>query len=206
MMNKSGRRINPENDWRHRIVKLYQAPVSKFLKEHIQSILTSVLLLVTLGLLVGISRQLQAPNISNPPPGVSVVGYDTFVEQVKANNILTVTIQGDEVTGTLARSLHGQSCNTPRVTYTNNPFALIGLSTPINTSCTLYTYLPARDDFALISMLLDHGVVINTHPVHQSSILQNLPWLSVLIIPALLLLMIFSFKKKLKVRSFSGGF
>ncbi len=43
MINKSGRHIGPEDNRRHHINKLYQFPFSKFLKEHIQSILTSVL-------------------------------------------------------------------------------------------------------------------------------------------------------------------
>ncbi len=198
MINKSGRHIGPEDNRRHHINKLYQFPFSKFLKEHIQSILTSVLLLVTLGLLVGISRQLQAPNISNPPPGVSVVGYNAFIAQVKSNNILMVTIQGDQITGTLARSLQGNTCNTTPATYANNPFAGLTPLTLTNNSCTLYTYLPERDDFTLMPLLLDHGIIINTRPMQQSSFWQTLSWLSILIIPVLFFLIIFGFKKKNK--------
>jgi len=195
MINKSGRRINPEENWRHHIIKLYQLPVSKFLKEHIQFILSSVLLLVMLGLLVSIFNHLQVPNTNYPPSGVSVVGYNTFIAQVKANNILKVTIQGDQITGTLARSLQGNTCNTTPATYANNPFAVLTPLTLTDSSCTLYTYLPERDDFTLMPLLLDHGVIINTRPMQQSSFWQTLSWLSILIIPVLFLLLIFSFKK-----------
>src|SRR5438874_3033839 len=117
-----------------------------FLKENTQSILTSVLLFVLLGILVVISSQLQAPNTSNPPSNVSVIGYDEFVSQVKANNILTVTFQGDHITGTLVRSLKDTSCNTTQATNANNPLEGLMPLTLTDSSCTLYTYLPARDD------------------------------------------------------------
>lgn len=49
-----------------------------------------------------------------------------------------------------------------------------------------------------IPVLLDHGVIIHTCPMQQSTFLQTLSRLSILIIPVLFLLMIFSFKKKEK--------
>lgn len=49
-----------------------------------------------------------------------------------------------------------------------------------------------------IPVLLDHGVIIHTRPMQQSTFLQTLSRLSILIIPVLFLLMIFSFKKKEK--------
>lgn len=123
MIHKSGHHISPEDNWRHHSIQLYQFPVSKFLKEHIQFILSSVLLLVMLGLLVCIFNHLQSPSTNYPPSGVSVVGYNTFIAQVKANNIRVVAIQGAQITGTLARSLQGQSCSTNEATYINNPLA-----------------------------------------------------------------------------------
>ena len=198
MKKKSGRRISPENNWRHRKSKFYHFPYSKVLKEHIQIILASVLLLVMLGLLVSIFTQLQAPDTNSPPPNVSVVDYHAFISQVKANNVLTVTIQGDQVTGTLARSLQDQSCKTTPANSDNNPLAGLLPSTLTASSCTLYTYLPGQDDFTLIPLLQSHGVIINTRPVQQSSFWQTLSWLAILVIPVLFLLIIFAFRRQNK--------
>ena len=195
MIHKNSRYINPEDNLRHHYSKRNQYPVSKFLREHIQIILSSVLLLVMLGLSVCIFSHLQAPIITNPPVDVSVVGYPAFLAQVKANNVLTVTIQGDQITGTLAQSLQGKVCNTTQSTYAHNPLAGLMPSTLINSSCTLYTYLPAREDFALVPLLQKHNVQINVQPVVKSSFWTILRVLSILMLPMLLLLMIFNFKK-----------
>jgi FtsH Extracellular len=171
MENKSDRRFNLEDYWRHHAVKPYSRnTVSKFLKEHKQSILTCVLLFILLVALVGVCSQLQGPNTNNPPPGVTVVDYSTFMEQVKAGNILKVTIRGDEITGTLADSLHGQPCTPSSGINANDPFVALDSSQPADSICTIYTRLPARGESALLPWLLSHGVVITTLPVKQSSI------------------------------------
>jgi ATP-dependent metalloprotease FtsH len=188
MENKSDRRFNLEDYWRHHGVKPYsRKTVSKFLKEHKQFILTCVLLFILLVALVGIFSQLQGPNIDNPPLGVTVVDYNTFVEQVRAGNILKVTIQGNEITGTLADSLHGQPCTDSSGINANDPLAR-DPSQPADSICTIYTHLPARNDSAFLPLLLSHGVVITTLPVKQSS-----TWLRLFLafIPVLLVLLIF---------------
>ncbi|HYX48480.1 MAG TPA: ATP-dependent metallopeptidase FtsH/Yme1/Tma family protein, partial [Ktedonobacteraceae bacterium] len=199
MIHKSGRRINLQDYCRQHKRKLDQFPVSKLIKEHRQFILSSVLLLVMLGLLVGIFNHLQAPNTNDPPSGVTVVDYNTFIAQVKVDNILNVTIQGDHITGTLHRSLKGQSCSTNNATNTNNYLPLLGPFVFIDASCTLFSYLSERDDSMLISLLLNHGVIVHTRPAQQSSFWQSLSLFSILIIPALFLLILFSFKRKNKI-------
>jgi len=189
MENKSDRRFNLEDYWRHHGVKPYSRnTVSKFLKEYKQSILTCILLFILLVVVAGVFSQLQGPNPNIPPPGVTGVDYNTFVEQVKAGNILKVTIRGDEITGTLADSLHGQPCTGSSGINTNYPYE-VALDSPQSAGsiCTIYTRLPARDDSAFLPLLLSHGVVITTLPAQQSPI-----WLKLFLgfIAALLVLLI----------------
>ena len=88
MDNKSGRRWKLADPWRrHQDITSYRSAVSKFLREHKQSLLTGMLLFVLLVLLFGIFGQLQVPTTDNPPSGVTVVNYSIFVEQAKARNI-----------------------------------------------------------------------------------------------------------------------
>jgi ATP-dependent Zn protease len=167
MDDKSDRRFNLEHYWRHHGIKSYKHhTVSKFLKEHKQSVVSSVLIVIILVLLIGTFSQLQDPNTSNPPPDVTIVDYNTFVEQVRASNILSVTIQGKEITGTLEHTLQGQTCSTPPATQTYDPSTgmQLWLSAPTPSTCTIFTYLPVQGDFALMPLLLSPGVVVNTLP------------------------------------------
>jgi ATP-dependent Zn protease len=132
---------------------------------------------------------LQDPNTSNPPPDVTIVDYNTFVEQVRASNILSVTIQGKEITGTLEHTLQGQTCSTPPATQTYDPFTgmQLWLSAPTPSTCTIFTYLPVQGDFALMPLLLSQGVVVNTRPAKKSSTWQDFLWL---LVPIVLLLIV----------------
>ncbi|HEX6554024.1 MAG TPA: ATP-dependent metallopeptidase FtsH/Yme1/Tma family protein, partial [Ktedonobacteraceae bacterium] len=161
MDNKSDRRWKLENLWhRHQDARSSRSPVAKFLREHKQSLLTGILLFVLLVLLFGIFSQMPAPLTDNPPNGVTVVSYSTFVQRVKAGNIRTVTIQGDELTGVLAHPLHGGACIAPPNDTTSDPFAPMPVSPPVDSACTLYTHIPASGDAALLPLLHSRGVVI----------------------------------------------
>ncbi len=177
MDSKSDRRWKLQDPWRrHQDMTSYRSTVARFLRTHKQSLLTGILLFVLLGLLFGIFSQLQVPITDNPPSGVTVVNYSMFVEQVKASNMLTVTIQGDELTGVLAHPLHGGACIVPHNDTTYNPFAPMPLSPPVDSTCTVYTRVPATGDAALLPLLHSSGVVITKLPVRQSSIWLNLFW------------------------------
>ncbi len=140
-----------------------------FFKEHKQTFLTGVLLFALLVLLFAVSCRLQAPGASNPPRGATIVNYNTFVDQVKDGNMLSVTIQGDELTGVLAHSIQGPACAAPPVVRTYNPYSPATPSPRLD-PCTIYTRSPASGDFTLSPLLLSHGVVIKTLPLKQQSI------------------------------------
>jgi ATP-dependent metalloprotease FtsH len=189
MDNKSGRRWKLEDPWRrHQDTRSYRSTVLKFFREHKQSLLTGMLLFVFLVLLFGILSQLQVPITDNPPSGVTVVNYSTFVEQVKARNMLTVTIQGDRLTGILAHPLHGGACPAPPDTILN-PFAPMPSPPPVDSTCALYTRVPASGDAALLPLLHSSGVVITTLPVTQAPIWLNLLWKAGLLLFFLLMLL-----------------
>lgn len=167
--------------------KLTRHTVSKFLKGHKQTILTSVLLFVSFVFLVGVFSRLPAPVTSSPSEKVTVVNYLTFVGQVKAGNVRTVTIQGDEVTGVLLHSLNGESCiGSPHVS-TKKSFVALKSTRHFNSNCAIYSHLPATGDSTLLPLLLRHGVVINALSVKEDSSVRQ--GLLVVIILALLILM-----------------
>ena len=97
MDSKSDRRWKLEDQrLRHQDTTSYRSTVARFLRTHKQFLLTGMLLFVLLVLLFGIFSQVPTPVMDTPPSDVTVVNYSTFIEQVKARNMLRVTIQGDE--------------------------------------------------------------------------------------------------------------
>jgi cell division protease FtsH len=198
MDKKSGRRLSLVNQGRHRNPGTCASTVAKFFKEHGRNILTGVLFIALLMLLYGIVGQLPAPAASATPQGVTVVEYDAFtvveydafVDQIKAGNMLAVTIQGSDLTGTLAHNSQGQTCaNSPAVAE-QNPFASMSTALHSDPSCTVYTYWPAQNYATLLPLLLSHKVIVNTLPAKQS-----LAWVFFIVgsIPVVLILLIFQF-------------
>jgi ATP-dependent metalloprotease FtsH len=177
MENKSDRRWKLEDQrLRHQDTTSYRSTVARFLRIHKQSLLTSVLLFVLLVLLFSIFSQVPPPTMDNSPSGVTVLNYSTFVQQVKARNIRTVTIQGDDLTGVLAHPLRGGACVAPPTDTTSNPYAPLPSSPLVDPACAVYTRIPASGDAALLPLLHSSGVVITTLPARQSSIWLNLLW------------------------------
>lgn len=188
MNDKSDRQFKTEDHWKHHNNQSSKHhSVTKFLKEHKQSVGTGVLIGIMLVLLFGISSQLQGPPTSQPPAGVTVVDYGTFVAQVKTGNILSVAIRGNQITGTMQHTLQGQSCNTHAGTARNDPLISMQMWFPtfFPATCTIFTYLPARIDSALLPLLLSHGVVIYTHPPQPQPFWQDFLWL---LVPVVILL------------------
>ena len=186
MDSKSDRRWKLEAPWRrHQDTRSHRPTGARFLRTHKQSLLASMLLFVLLVLLFGIFSQLPSPVMDNPPSGVTVVNYSTFVQQVKAGNVRTVTMQGDDLTGVLAHPLRGEACVAPPPDTTSNPFAPTPSSPPVDPACTVYARIPASGDATLLPLLLSRGVVITTLPARQSPVWLNLLWK---VAPILLLL------------------
>ena len=210
-----GRRIQSGKQWRrHKDVRLYRHNLKRsfikylaFFRKHKQSFLATALLTIITVLLFGIFSQLQAPTTNSVPNGVTAVDYSTFVEQVKAGNVLAVAVQGDDVNGLLVNPVgHGQSSSSPPAALTLNEraakiaawtrFMSAGYSVWSNSSMgqsapdaahTFYTRLPAGGDSALMPLLLSEHVVIKMIPPAQPSV-----WFSLLMrfIPIILLVLV----------------
>src|SRR5437773_1068054 len=114
----SRRRKSENYERRHKQEKSYGRTVWKFLTTHRQTLLTSILLLLLVVLLFGVSGQLQAPAADSVPNGVTAIDYSMFVKQVEAGNVIAVTMQGNEINGLLARPL--SQANPPTVQATSS--------------------------------------------------------------------------------------
>ena len=145
-----------------------------------------MLLCVLLVLLFGIFSQLPSPVMDNPPSGVTVINYSAFVQQVKARNVRTVTMQGDELTGVLVHPLQGGVCVAPPTNTISNPFAPTPSSPPGAPACAMYARMPASGDAALLPLLHSSGVVIRVLPARQPPV-----WLNLLLRVAPILLLLF---------------
>src|SRR5205807_9665294 len=90
-----------KQDYTRRSFKL----VSKFLKTHYRSLLTCLLLTVLVALLFAVFGQFQAPANNQAPSGANVIDYSAFVNQVSADNVEAVTIQGSEINALLVQPM-----------------------------------------------------------------------------------------------------
>src|SRR6266849_6049493 len=181
MDDMGGRRMQSNKQGRqHKGVRLYGHNLKRsfikyleFFRKHKQSFLATGLLTIIIALLFAISSQLQAPTTNMVPSGVTAVDYSTFVEQVKARNVLAVAIQGNDVNGLLVSPLgqEGSSSSPPTVLTTGERTAKItawarsmsaGYSTWSTSSVgqsvpdaahTFYTRLPTTGDSALMPLL-----------------------------------------------------
>ena len=208
MDGKGSRGLSSGNDRQrqHKLLKLGKK-CAKYLVTHKQSLLAVILLTGLVVLLFGVFSQLQVPSTNAPPSGTTAVDYSTLVTQVKAGNVVAVTIRGNEVNGLLAQPLQQvQAGTSAKVTITPNQRAadLAALSrfvgggsvwanlppaSAIDPSRLIYTRIPAGGDAALTSLLLSNDVIVNTLPVQQTP-----AWLSLLwrFAPFVLLVLIFA--------------
>src|ERR1700694_1976854 len=88
---------------RQKDARSYGRTITRFLHAQIRQLLTSGLLIGAVALLLGIFMRFQAPLSSTPPSGVTVMSYSSFVEQVRASNVLAIIMQGHEIHGLLVK-------------------------------------------------------------------------------------------------------
>jgi ATP-dependent metalloprotease FtsH len=171
------------------------------------TVITGALLAALLLLLFGIFSQLPAPEPTTSVTGTTAIDYDTFLAQVRAGNVLVVSLQDQEIVGALARPLTGgQPAQAPRtkmtqqqaVTALDSWYYTPGSDIPDQGMATataspllqpaqlVSTRLPERGDAALIPLLLSKHVVIKTQPSTQLP-----PWFFQIwkLLPCLLLLL-----------------
>jgi cell division protease FtsH len=189
-----------------------KSQILKFIGTHRQALFASILLTALLVLLFGVFSQFQAPATSMPPSGVTVVDYSTFVSQVKAGNVLAVTIRGDDINGLLARGpAQGQSVASKQVTITpaqrtadlaawNHYISVSNTSSWSNTSSApaidptrlFYTRLPDSGDTALMPLLNSNQVAVTIQlpamtPAWLSLLWRFAPILLLVLVMALLM-------------------
>ena len=221
MDDKVGRRFKLRNLWRRRKdTKTYLQLFRKFLSTHKHSFFASILVLVMIVLLFGIFSFFTAPTTNTAPSGVTVVGYSNFVGQVKAGNVIGVSIRGNEINALLATpvSAGGGGANVLKGAPQASPQAPTALSSaqrnadlvawnryinastssswstnsspPFDSARIIYTLSPASGDASLSALLLSNNVVVSTQPVAQTP-----GWLSLIwrFAPFLLLIVILLF-------------
>jgi cell division protease FtsH len=206
MDGKGSRRLSSENDRpRRRNVVEIGKKYAKFLVIHRQSLLAGILLTGMVVLLFGVFSRFQVPSFNTPPGGTTVVDYSTFKEQIRAGNVLAVSIQNNEVNGLLVHSLQqGQTATNAQVSISakqrsldftawshylggSSTWASAPVTNTIDQSRLIYTRIPNGGDAALMPLLLSKNVVVTTLPVAHTPI-----WLSLILrfIPLILLVLI----------------
>ena len=178
---------------RSKVVKIGKK-YSKFLATHKQILLAGILLTGMVVLLFGVFSQFQVPSINTPPSGVTVVDYSTLLSQIRAKNVLAVTIRGSEVTGLMANPLkQAQAGATAHATITPKQraadFAALSRyvgagSTWANQPTTIsidptrlvYTRIPNSGDASLMPLLLSNNVMVSSLPPAQSPLWLSLLW------------------------------
>ena len=200
MDDKADRQPKAESRWRgrkdlrigrYKHVKRNFTQYVKFLNTHKRSLLTGVLLAIMIGLLFGIFSQLQPPTTDTAPSGVTQVSYSTFVAQLKAGNVLAVTIQGYDLNGLLASPFLKGTIALPAMTPSERAreiaawarfngstysWATSTGSPAFDPAQAIYTRLPASGDAALMPLLLKDHVSITTPPATQLPAWLGLFW------------------------------
>src|ERR1051326_1172196 len=121
-MDGKGRRGRSSGDERRRKKTGVQnrRSLARYVKTHIHAVLTSGLVIALIVLLFGVFSNFQGPILNTPPAGEKVISYSSFVAQVRAGNMLAVTIRGDDLNGLLINPLSQQAAGAPTPTITAN--------------------------------------------------------------------------------------
>jgi cell division protease FtsH len=195
MDGKGSRGLSSGNDRQrqHQVLKIGKQ-CAKFLATHKQALFAGILLAGLVVLLFGVFSQFQGPSNNTAPSGMTTVDYSTFIAQVKAGNVLAVTIRDNEVNGLLAKPLQkGQAGVSAQPTITPNQraadfaawshylgtgsnWANASANTTIDSSRLVYTQIPTGGDTALTSLLISNNVVVNTLPAAQTPGWLSLLW------------------------------
>src|SRR5438270_7264662 len=191
------RRMKSKVHWRRpKNVGSYRQSVLKFLSTHKRSLLTSVLLMVIVVLLFSLVSLLKPPSTNTTPGGVTAISYTAFVQQVKAGNVLAVTIQGHDINALLASSF--SQAHPPTLTATATAISPSKIATdvaawnryvgagypswpsttspPIDPARAIFTRMPTSGDAGLTQLLLSKHILLNTLPVAQPPVWLGLLW------------------------------
>lgn len=210
MDGKDGRPPQLRKRWRpFQDTQQTQKVVWKFLGNHKRSLVTAFLLL-TIGVTIfGIASLLPAPSANSTPNGVTPISYSSFIQQVKAGNVVAVQLQGDTINGLLAKPYSTRAV--AQVTPAANPaggdqaqytawsryvsgsdsmWPSAAQPTQINPALAVYTRSPNGGDTGLTPLLLTYHVRISTLPPAQSPLWLNVLWRSLPIVFLLLIMLL----------------
>src|SRR5437868_6391630 len=197
MDGKGDSRMKLKMHWRRpKDVGSYRRSVLKFLSTHKRSLLTSVLLMVIVVLLFSLVSLLKPPSTNTTPGGVTAISYTAFVQQVKAGNVLAVTIQGHDINALLTSPFSQAHPPTLAATATATSPSKVAMdvaawsryvgagypswpsttSPPIDPARAIFTRMPTSGDAGLTQLLLSKHIILNTLPVAQPPIWLGLLW------------------------------
>lgn len=180
------------------------------LKKHKQMLLASILLAVMVPLLFSIFSQLQTPELSVTPNGMTVIEYSAFLAQIRAGNVLAASLGDHEIEALLATPFSGgqnapamQAKLTPEqrgaiITawsqFVNGDALAAKGATPlapatIDPACLVYTHIPGNGDTTLIPLLLSKHVVTGALPSQLPPPWFSLIWKAGLFIFAMLIML-----------------
>ncbi|HLZ63409.1 MAG TPA: ATP-dependent zinc metalloprotease FtsH [Ktedonosporobacter sp.] len=187
--------------------QLIQQSLTALLKQK-QALTTGVLLTTLVLLLFGIFSQLPAPELTTWVRGTTTIDYTTFLAQVRAGNVLVVSLQDQEIVAGLARPLtESQIIPTSRTKLTQQQAGIVidpwyyippsdfsdqgkGTATTsplLQPTQLVSTHLPESGDASLIPLLMSKHVVIKTQLSAQLPVWFSLIWK---LLPFLLLLLV----------------
>lgn len=186
--------------------------------KHSQLLITGTLLFALVLLLFGIFGHLSAPDLTPTEPGTTAIDYTTFLAQVRAGNVLVVSLRDKEIVGALAQPLTDNRVISTTSTKLNQQQAVTALDAWYYSSGSdvsnqetaaavnlpqpaqlVSTRLPEFGDAALTPLLLSKHVVIKTQPTTQPPVWLSLFWK---LLPFLLLLLIlWAFSSSKRVQS-----
>src|SRR5579875_1817308 len=210
------RRKRSNNRWRRQTYRKNMTEIWRWVRKHKRNMLTGVLVSLVVILLFGLASELRAPSSTTAPPGVTVVSYSAFLQQVEMGNVVAVTVQGNQINGFLAKPLNGSSQSTQAVPANANTQAtataeqgtaqyiawthLISASNSswigqsqqtVNPDQAIYTQAPPEGTGQLISLLIARHITTTTLPVAQPSLWLTLIWRFAPIVLLVLLLISF---------------
>src|SRR5579872_3078855 len=117
MDGKGGRGHTSGDGWRrHKTGVRNVRTIAHYLRTHIQALLAGGLGIALIVLLFGVFSNFQSPVLSTPPAGEKVINYSSFLAQVKAGNMLGVTIRGNDLNGLLISPLSQTVAAPPTMT------------------------------------------------------------------------------------------
>src|SRR5437764_8339070 len=152
--------------------------------------------MVIVVLLFSLVSLLKPPSTNTTPGGVTAISYTAFVQQVKAGNVLAVTIQGHDINALLASPFsqaHTPTLNTTATAISPSKIATdvaawnryVGAGYPswpsttspsIDPARAIFTRMPTSGDAGLTQLLLSKHIILNTLPVAQPPIWLGLLW------------------------------